>query len=172
MVRRRTQATVIIAVLVVLAVVIVGLAQLNRSSAQVAKGSLAVTQDGRTLRTFTLDDIKALPPVTATKTILSSSHADETAAFTGVPLRVLLAAIRPDLLAGSSLVVTRAADGHVSALSAEEVAAGDSIILAYAKDGESLGTAADGGSGPFRIIVFSDTYGTRSTRWVNEIELR
>ena len=170
--RKRTQAVVVAVVLAALVVAVVTLARLNRSEARVATGSVAVTKGGKTLKTLTMDDIKALRSVTREKTILSSGHPDETGAFTGVPLRVLLAAVRAGLLDQASMVVTRATDGYVSSLSSEEVATGDSVILAYEKDGESLGTSSDGGTGPFRIIILTDRYGNRCTKWVNEIEVR
>jgi DMSO/TMAO reductase YedYZ molybdopterin-dependent catalytic subunit len=159
-------------VLAALAIAVVTLAQLNRSDAHVTTGTVAVTNGGETVRTFTMEDVAALPSVTRSETIRSSSHPDETGSFTGVPLRELLNAARPGLLEGASMIVTRAADGYVSSLSAEEVAADDSVILAYQKDGESLGTSSDGGTGPFRIIILTDKYGNRCTKWVNEIEVR
>jgi len=171
-VRKRTQAALVVVIVVVLAAAVVVLAQLNRSNAHVVTGTIAVTQSGKTLRTFGMEDVKALESVSKQKTILSSSHADETGTFTGVPLRVLLAAVRPGLLDDATMVVTRATDGYVSSLSPEEVTAGDAVILAYAKDGKSLGTSTDGGTGPFRIIILTDKYGNRCTKWVNEIEIR
>jgi hypothetical protein len=69
-------------------------------------------------------------------------------------------------------VVIRATDGYVSSLAVDEVGGADSVLLVYAKDGESLGTSSDGGSGPFRIIIVTDPYGNRCARWVNEIEIR
>ena len=119
-----------------------------------------------------MDQVKDLRSVSQRKTILSSSHADEEATFTGVPLRVLLGEVDPTLLGTASMVVTRATDGYVSSLSVEEVSADDSVLLVYAKNGESLGTSADGETGPFRIVILSDTYGNRCTKWVNEIEIR
>lgn len=169
---KRTQVAIVTAVLVVLGGAVVALAQVNRSEAKVVAGSVAVTRAGSTLKEFDLEQVRALPSVSEKKTIQSSGHADETAVFTGVPLRVLLDAVRPGILDGATMIVTRATDGYVSSLAPEEVTAGDDVLLVYAKDGESLGAAADGGTGPFRIVILSDTYGNRCTRWVNEIEIR
>lgn len=160
------------AILVALGITVVVLAQLNRSDVHVAKGSIAVTKSGKTLRTFTMEDVTAMRSVTEEKTILSSSHPDETGDFTGVPLRALLSATRPGLLDDATMIVTRATDGYVSSLSAEEVSKDDSVLLAYRKNGQSLGTSSDGGTGPFRIIILTDKYGNRCTKWVNEIEVR
>jgi len=171
-VRKQTQVAIVVAVLVVLAGAVLALAQVNRSDAKVVGGSVAVTREGSTLTAFDLEQVRALRSVSEKKTIRSSSHDDETAVFTGVPLRVLLDAAGPGLLDDATMIVTRATDGYVSSLAPEEVTAGDDVLLVYAKDGESLGTAADGGTGPFRIVILTDTYGNRCTKWVNEIEIR
>lgn len=163
---------VVVGALLALGLAAVVLAQLNKSEAVVAPGSLAVTRGGKTLRTFTMSDVKALPSVTAKKKILSSSHADEEGAFTGVPLHTLLAEVAPTLLDDATQVVTRAVDGYVSALGVDEVIGSDDVLVVYAKDGESLGTYRDGGTGPFRIVIVADTYGNRCTKWVNEIEIQ
>jgi DMSO/TMAO reductase YedYZ molybdopterin-dependent catalytic subunit len=170
-VRKGTHVAIVVAVLVVLGGAVVALAQANRSDATVVDGSVAITRGGSTLTTLDMKLVRALPSVSEKKTIQSSGHADETAVFTGVPLRVLLDAVEPGLLDGATMVVIRASDGYVSSLAAEEATA-DGVLLVYAKDGESLGTAADGGTGPFRIIILTDTYGNRCTKWVNEIEIR
>ncbi len=170
--KTRRQAVIVVAVLLALGLTVAVLAQLNKSGAVVETGELAVTRDGETLRTFTMSDVKALPSVTAKKTILSSSHADEEGDFTGVPLRRLLAEVTPTLLDDATQVITRAVDGYVSALGVDEVTGGDDVLVVYAKDGESLGTDKDGGTGPFRIVILSDTYGNRCTKWLNEIEIQ
>lgn len=170
--KRSRQAVFVAAAIVVLAVAVVVLAQVNRSDADVAEGSIAVTRDGTTLTTFTMAEIQALPSVTAEKTIRSSSNADETGEFTGVPLADVLDAAGPELLGSASMVVTRATDGFVSALDPGELEKRKNVLLVYAKNGEPLGTEAEGGSGPFRIIILTDPFGNRCTRWVNEIEIR
>ena len=169
--KTRRPAVIVAVALLALGLTAAVLAQLNRSDTVVAAGTLAVTRDGETLRTFTMTDVKALPSVTSSKKILSSSHADEEGAFTGVPLHVVLAQVAPTLLDDAHQVVTRASDGYVSALDVDEVAGSDNVLLVYAKDGEGLGTNEDGGTGPFRIVVLSDTYGNRCAKWVNEIEI-
>lgn len=169
---RRRHVVVVAAILVALTAAVVILAQLNRSDADVASGSVAVTRGGKTIATFTMDQVKEMRSVTREKTIQSSNHPDETGTFTGVPLRELLAQADPKLLDEAEMVVTRATDGYVSSLSPEEVADGDEVVLCYAKDDQSLGTYDGGGTGPFRLIIFSDKFGQRFTKWLNEIEIR
>lgn len=170
--RQRRAATVVAAVIVGLIIAVVALAWLNRSDAGVQEGSVAITRDGKTLTTFTLAEVRELRSVSAKKKIVSSNNGDEEGTFTGVPLRTLLDEVSPTLLDKASMVVTRATDGYVSSLDAAEVGEDDDVLLVYEKDGESLGTSEDGGTGPFRIVILSDTYGNRCTKWVNEIEVR
>jgi len=170
-VKSRRTVIIVAAVVVALAVAIVVLARLNRSDTVVATGSIAIVRDGATLGTFTVEQVRALRSVDAEKTLHSSSHADEKGVFTGAPLRVVLEEVSPALLDDASQVVVRATDGYVSSLDVDEVAGGDDVLLVYAKDGESLGDADDGGTGPFRIVIVSDPFGNRSAKWVNEIEI-
>lgn len=170
--QKRTQAAIVVAVLVVLGGAVVALAQANRSDASVVDGSVAITRGGSTLKILDMEQVRALPSASEKKAIQSSSYADETGVFTGVPLRVLLDAVEPGLLGNATMIVIRATDGYVSSLAPEEVTADDGVMLAYAKDGESLGAAADGGTGPFRLIILPDKYGNRCAKWVNEIEIR
>lgn len=169
---KRRQVTIVVATLFALAVAVVLLAQLNRSDVAVAGGSVAVTRDGASLRSFTMAEVRALRSASAEKAIVSSSHDDEKGTFTGVPLRDLLAEVDPDLLDEAKQIVVRATDGYVSAFGVDEVRGSDDVLLVYAKDDASLGTDEDGGTGPFRIVVLSDPYGNRCTKWVNEIEIR
>ena len=158
-------------VVVALAVAVVVLAQANRSPVKIAASSIAITQGGKTIKSFTVAQVQALPSVRARKTILSSSHPTETGTFTGVLLRTLINAANPALLRSASEIVTRGSDGFVSVLAPAEVVHGDSVLLAYAEGGKSLGTSGNGGTGPFRIIVLSDTWGNRDTKWVVEIQI-
>ena len=167
----RRWRVVVAVVVVALVVAVIVLAQANKSHVKVEGGSIAVTQNGRVIKTFTMAQVRAWPSVSVSKTILSSSHPTERGVFTGVPLRTLIDAADPTLLRSASAIVTRATDGFVSVLDPGEVAHGDDVLLVYAKGGKSLGTSKDGGTGPFRIIVVSDTWGNRDTKWVDEIQV-
>lgn len=76
------------------------------------------------------------------------------------------------MFGSSSAIAVRAEDGYVGALSTKEVAADDAILLAYAKDGEGLGRMKDGGTGPLRLIITTDTYANRCVKYVIEVEPR
>lgn len=169
MTSKKKGAIIVVIVLVVLAAAVSVLAILNRPGALPESGSVAVTSGGETLRVFTEDELKALPYIEVQKEIVSSSFADDEGLFRGVPLRALLAeAGAPE---GSQIVV-RSEDGYVTAFPADEVYESDNIFLAYSKDGGSLGGKAGGGTGPLRIIVTDDEFGTRCAKYVGEIEVR
>jgi hypothetical protein len=167
----RRQVAVVLAVLVALAVAVVVLAQANKSPVKVLTGTIAVTENGKTIRSFTMTQVQAMPSFVARKKILSSSFPTETGTFKGVLLRTLIDAADPALLHSTSAILTRGSDGFVSVLEPSEVARGNGVLLAYAENGKSLGTSKDGGTGPFRIIVLTDTWGNRDTKWCDEIQI-
>ncbi|MBR6311634.1 MAG: molybdopterin-dependent oxidoreductase [Oscillospiraceae bacterium] len=166
---KRKGVLIVIIVLVVLAAAVSVLAVLNRPGELPESGSVAVTSGGETLRVFTADELKALPYIEAQKEIVSSSFANDEGLFRGVPLRALLAeAGAPE---GAQIVV-RSEDGYVTAFPADEVYDSDNIFLAYSKDGEGLGSKDKNGTGPLRIVVTDDEFGTRCAKYVSEIEVR
>lgn len=159
-------------ILAALAVAIAVLAVLNRPGAAPVSGELTVVlADGGTTM-LDAAAIAALPVVEIEKEIVSSGAGRESGVFAGVALRTLLAAVDPDWADGAKRIVSRAEDGFVSAFAVEEVAADDNIIVAYLLDGAALAAKADGGSGPFRIIIRDDRFGNRSTRWLSQLEVR
>ena len=169
--RKKKQTIIIASVVALLVVAVALLAWLNRPKGEIISGSIRVIHNGETLRTFTMEEIAAMPYVEVEKEIVSSSYANEAGLYRGVPLRALLGVVDESLLDGASRIISRAEDGFVTAYSAAEVAESDSVIVAYQRDGESLGTKADGGSGPFRIVIVDDEFGNRSTKYLYEIEV-
>lgn len=162
----------IIYTIVVLVVVVAILAFLNRPSGDLQPATLTINQGGVALHTFTLGEIKAMPSVSFEKSIISSNHADERGVFTGVPLYDLIKAVDVNLLTGERRFITKAEDGFASVFSTWEVVETENIIIAYAKDGLSLGSYEEGGTGPLRIIIKGDAFGNRSTKYLNEIEVK
>ncbi len=157
--------------MLILGVAVVILAFLNRPSVGGEPGTIRVTRNGTVIKTFSMEDIEALPVVEAEKSISSGKGEDEEGVFTGVSLQNVLNAADPTLLATCKQVITRADDGYVSIFTLGEVLEGDNILVVYAKDGEALKNAAAGGAGPFRIIVQGDAFGTRCTKYLNVLEV-
>ena len=163
---------IIFIILGALAIIIGGLALLNRPEGQLDAAQLEIYLAGNLAATFTMDQVKALPAIELQKEIVSSSQENQSGLFTGVALRTLLDAADPDWQSYGDMVSTRASDGFVSAFSVEEVAADDNIMVAYAIDGQPLGTQAEGGVGPFRIVIRDDEFGNRSTYWLCRLEVQ
>jgi DMSO/TMAO reductase YedYZ molybdopterin-dependent catalytic subunit len=89
-----------------------------------------------------------------------------------VPVHQILEQTVQDFASEATQVVIYAQDGYVTAFSMDEITESDNIFLAYSKNGQGLGTLDDGGTGPFRIIIQEDEFGTRSVKYVNQIQLR
>lgn len=162
---------VIAAVLLVLAVCIGVLAIFNAPD-EVESGTLTVVRDAETLGGFTMEQLRDMEYIEVEKKIASSSHANDEGLFRGVPLRAILNAVDETLLDSAAQIVARSEDGYVCAYAAPEVAESDNIFVAYSKDGEGLGTMSGGGSGPLRVIVQDDEFGTRSAKYLYELEIR
>lgn len=167
---KKKSIIIVVAVLVALAAAITVLALLNRPENLPETGSITVKW-GESSVTLTMEDIQALDYVEIEKEIVSASFQNDQGVFRGVPLHTLLESQGIDLDSSAQAVV-RSEDGYVAAYPMDEVTDSDNIILAYAKDGEGLGTKDSGGSGPFRIIIADDEFGNRSAKHVSEIEAK
>lgn len=133
--------------------------------------TITIKKDGIVLKVWTLERISALPYREISKNIQSASQQDESGLYRGVALSLLLEQTGPGLPADGDQIITRAADGYTAAFSVDEVLLDGNIIVAYARDGQPLGDRADGGSGPFRIIIRDDAFGTRGTKFLTIIEV-
>lgn len=132
---------------------------------------LSIVKDGAVLQVWTMAQIQDLPAVELEKDIRSASHADERGVYRCVALGTLLDQTDPNWRTAASRIMTRAADGYVSTFTSTESGLDNNILVAYAKDGLPLGNLADGGTGPFRIIIRDDPFGTRATKYLIEIEV-
>jgi len=160
----------ILLTLLILAVLIVVLTRANAPPPR-EEATLTIIRGGAVLQIWTLEQIKALPDSKLIKNNQSASHQAESGVYSGVALSVLLEQTEPGLLTGAAEIITRAADGYTASFSVDEIMLEGNIIIAYAKDGQPLGQMADGGSGPFRIIIRDDVFGTRETKYLTEIEV-
>lgn len=173
--KKRTALWITVALLVMAAIVGV-LAYINAPRDVPAGQSgemLRVVQGENTLKTYTMASLQALPAISAEKEIVSGSHANDSGVFMGVALHQLLAdAAGADALAQAKKIYVYAQDGYMTSYKMSEIANNDNFMLAYSKDGKSLGSMADGGTGPVRLLVVSDEFGTRSTKYAYKIEIK
>jgi DMSO/TMAO reductase YedYZ molybdopterin-dependent catalytic subunit len=118
---------------------------------------------------FTLDDLKALPSVERSSTLICVSNRVGgdligNSVWTGVPLRELLAmaGVRP----GVEKLVLRAADNYADSFPLGS-AMHEGVIVAYLHNGEPL--TRDHGF-PARLLI-PEIYGMKNVKWLQEIEL-
>ncbi len=134
--------------------------------------SITITRDGETIKTYTLSQLKEMPAVTVHASLESSQQGHEEGDFKGVLLSSLLEQTDESLLEQCQTFVCTAGDGFASALTKGEVKKAKDLIVAYEKDGKALLPLNKGGGGPMRLVIASDTYGNRSTKFLVEIECR
>jgi DMSO/TMAO reductase YedYZ molybdopterin-dependent catalytic subunit len=118
---------------------------------------------------LTYGDLRALPQSRQLQTLECISNRVgaglmSNAEWTGVPLRSLIEAARPDPAARR--VAMHAADGYVHTVSLDK-ALEPTTIVAYLMNGQAL---PDRHGYPARVLV-PGTYGEVSVKWVNAIEL-
>jgi hypothetical protein len=172
MAKAKMNSKLIIIIIVILVALVAVFTALNRPNEELAPATLTISQEDTILHTFTIEEIQAMPSISVEKYISSASKGDESGVFTGVPIADLINAVDPALLQSEHNFIIRAEDGFAAALSAEEVNKLDDALIVYAKDGQSLGSSQDGGSGPLRLIIKSDPFGNRSAKYVNKIEVQ
>ncbi len=127
------------------------------------------TKGNRTVRTYTLNEIKKMPAQSFKAEINSSSGEDEKGTYKGVELKYILDSADKKLLKTHDRFILTAGDGFSSAVTAEEVQKDQTVFVVYEKDGKGLLHMNEGGKGPIRIVMPKDTYGTRSTQFLVKI---
>ena len=166
----------IVSILVVL-VIIIGV------TAYLQRGDLAERRELMEKATFMVTfgeeqvihemaDIRGLGETEFTAILRGGGRPGREYTFTGVPLRNLIVGIGEVNLADVGMFVVKSADGFTVAFTSEEIMAEDNIYIVYKQNGEPLGTRADGGTGPYRIVVRQDPFAMRWARYAVELELK
>lgn len=127
------------------------------------------TKGSRTVKTYTLNEIKKMPAQSFKAEINSSSGEDEEGTYKGVELKYILDSADKKLLKTHDRFILTAGDGFSSAVTAKEVRKDRTVFVVYEKDGKELLHMNEGGKGPMRIVMPKDTYGTRSTQFLVKI---
>lgn len=120
--------------------------------------------------TLELAQLRALPPTTEYVTFECISNdigggLISTGAFTGVPLRDLIAQASPQ--AGATWVAFQARDGYTESLDLDTVNAHPEILVAYDLDGAPL---PDSHGYPARMVI-PGRYGMKAPKWLDTIQL-
>lgn len=148
------------------------------TAASAQSGTLHIQGNVTQPLTMSIDDIKRLPRHAATITPRSDNAAGvkvRSIEYQGALLRDILVAAKPvehePRELRRSYVVASARDGYTVVFSWAELfvsPAGDSVLVAYQRDGEPLSQ----GEGPLAVVSGVDTSAARHVKWLESIELR
>ncbi len=116
-----------------------------------------VWNESRVLKSYTMDEIKTLGEKEFTADLKASGKDPVTHFYTGVPLLYVLQDAGLDTGQEKALSVS-AIDGYVVAITYEKWSDPENVYLAYEMDGKPLGSKADGGLGPYQIIISKDKF--------------
>ena len=171
--KTKNSTKAIIAVIVILIIIIGVFAALNHNNSNQSGDSVTVKIGDNAETVYTIDDLKTMDNIsTVHKTIKSGQKEDETGDFTGIALRdLLLQTVTEDELTSYSAVTVTSGDGYATSYDIDEIMQPQNIMLIFEQDGNALVPYTDGGSGPLRIVVMNDDFGTRSAMWVTGITL-
>lgn len=148
-----------IAVLAVVLIVIVAAATwMNRSDDAADGTTVTICRDGNVVAEYTLSQIMKMDSETQYVKLQSAKEGDEAGDFTGVMLDELLSDAG---VTDYKTVILSAGDGYSSAADGKET---DRVLIAYSRNGETLGYFTKGGTGPMRAVFCDDTYGNRSIK--------
>lgn len=125
-------------------------------------------------QTVTLENLQHLPPTTV-QVSFQTDKGVVSGNFTGALLLTVLSDAGPIDAVGKNtflrhVYIVSGSDGYAVALSQGEIDprfAGESAILAYAKDGKALATSEG-----IRLVIPGDKHGGRAARNVVSIEVR
>jgi DMSO/TMAO reductase YedYZ molybdopterin-dependent catalytic subunit len=115
---------------------------------------------------MTLNDLLAMPAVDLTAQLTSSGSPQENGLFnyTGIPLWSLLQ--KAGIADNATSVYVLASDAYGTVISVKELKDNPKILIAYMEGGQMIKSQADGGWGPIRLIVGTDSYANRWVKWV------
>lgn len=153
----------IIAVMVAVLILVIGItAYLNRGNVEektaLNNEAIFMIKSGEeTVKSYNLEDIKALGEVTFVATKDTSNSDPVEHEYIGVPLVKVFEDAGVEITEDDTIMNT-AADGYVVALEASKVLDAENVYLTYRVDGKPIGTREEGGSGPYMIIVSKDQF--------------
>ena len=135
----------------------------------VETGSLVIRAYGIIIADISLDDIRALPSVTRTMSIHSTTGVTQHR-FRGTLLQNILKLIGPEIMDRYQMAFAVGVDDYTSGIGMDEIRGENSVYVMYEDNGEPL-ARKDGEPGAMRIIVINDVFGQRFTNFLLEIVL-
>lgn len=162
---------ILIIVIVLLAIATLVLSFLNRRSLDIndAEGTVKFVF-GENSAELSFEEIISLDYEEFNAVEDTSTSGPTARKYKGILLKKILneVSIDDEDLLNSSKVLVKGLDGYVIALPIDEIL-GNTVYLVYEKDGKRLGTMKSGGSGPFQLVVKSDTFSQRWCKYVFEV---
>ena len=160
----------------VLLIAVVLLAYLNGGDAVLRRAleqnrKFQIRMDGTQVATVSLQDLLDLDPQEFTTTYATSISAPREAKVKGVELRVLLASLNIET-SNAVLIIVSGLDSYNSPLTREEVERAETVYICYSMDGEILKTQAEGGFGPFLMIIRDSGFAQRWCKYVEAVDIR
>lgn len=153
----------IVLIIVVLVVIILIASFIHRGSVNADSTLLVVKHQGEQVAEYTIEELKELESESVYCEMTSGKGDPVSNEYTGVMAAVLAA---ENGIEEFTVITFTAADGYSSAGEGTEA---DSVMVAYACDGEDLEDYAKGGVGPMRCVFTEDTFGSRSIMNVTSI---
>jgi len=158
-----------------LVLIIIVFAWLNRGSILAKKAvqdseSFSINAGGQSY-TVAMDSISALNPQEIDGNYTPSGKTASVRQYMGVPLKSIFDSLHIDYSNAGSVSFT-AVDGYASAISAAEALDEGNCFIVFEENGKPLGTEANGGSGPFMMILAKDQYSQRWCKFLMEITLK
>lgn len=173
--RSKHKSAIIIVVAIVLLCATIGItAFLNSKNVNhdTDGNTITISVNKKEVATYSMDELEKMNPQTISASLSSTGKDDIKGEFTGIPINKLLSEADENILDKCEDIIFIAGDGYSSALTSSEIKDNDTIMLAYKMNEKNIKHFNDGGEGPLRLIVGSDTYANRSTKFVVKIECK
>jgi DMSO/TMAO reductase YedYZ molybdopterin-dependent catalytic subunit len=145
--------------------------QLKRNRELNEKAIFEIYDSGEFLRSYTMKEIRQMGEETFEATLDTSNTNPENFKYTGVLLKKIFEKAEIEIKNREMVAVT-GADGYTVALSINKIIANDNVYLAYKKEDMPLGTRADGGSGPYQLIIRKDPFSQNWCKYVVKVDVR
>lgn len=160
----------IIAVIAVILVLIIAVtAWMNASSTEASEGTqLTICLDGKEVASYSLEELMQMGKDSTYAEFTSGKGAGEKGTWSGIWLSKLLkeAGLTEDQY---QTIILSAGDGYSVAADVDET---DVCLVAWEKEGETLGYYTKGGTGPMRCIFSEDSFGMRCINYLVKINCR
>ncbi len=117
----------------------------------------SIWENGESLKAYSKDELKRLGDSSFTANLKASGKEAESHEYRGLPLVVVLEDAGLNILKNRPLTVS-AIDGYAVAIPFEKWSDPENVYLAYEMDGQPLGNKANGGVGPYQVIISKDKF--------------